>query len=80
MKLFEATNGWIGESYVRRYVWTTDATRAEALVRELGGNWDTPELRIVEVFDQDASEFVSEESDSGLQLEPAPRYGGGSAT
>jgi hypothetical protein len=67
MQLFEATNGLTGESYVRRYVWAEDARQAELLVRPLGPEWDSPQLRIRALFRSDAEAFVTEESDSGFE-------------
>lgn len=63
MIFFEATNGRVGESYVRRYVWAKDSERAKELVGSDQGPW------IIKPLFHDAThEFVTEVSDCGWQV------------
>lgn len=58
MRLFEATNGKVGESYVRKYVWAEDHVHAGKLA---GDGW-----RLTLLFDTSFPEFVTAESDDGF--------------
>lgn len=77
MKLFEITNGYIGESYVRCYAWAESTEQALALAREQfraeeeGRKYGVPRteywerLEIVELFDSSTAPFATRPSDDG---------------
>lgn len=78
MWLFEAVNGWTGESYIRCYVWAENDERAlelarEAFKKEAITNYDANEdfwrnVRIYYRFDNASPEFVTIPSGSGWKL------------
>lgn len=61
MILFEAVNGRVGESYVRKYIWCESEYRALYLV---GEGW-----RITALFSSSAPEFVTKENDYGFEAD-----------
>lgn len=75
MNLYEVTNGWTGESYVRCYVWAED----EAAALELAGQSfrqhrqakEHPsvyeDLQIEKLFSADDPPFATAVSDSGWE-------------
>ena len=62
MKLYEAINGMIGCSYVRKYVFAENYKRAEELA---GSGWNLTLL-----FNSSDHEFVTKESDEGFEKLP----------
>jgi hypothetical protein len=67
MKLFELTNGYTGESYVRCYAWAADEAHARILY-ELRHGAEPREVR--ELFDWEMREFITDLSDSGWEGGP----------
>ncbi len=73
MNLYEVENGWIGESYVRCYVWAPDeATALMLATAAYQSHWqgkDDPayaqNLRITRLFSADAAPFSTVPSGSG---------------
>ncbi len=77
MKLFEATNEYYGESYVRAYVWASDEAEALALARKAfeasarkkpaydKRYWENVEVE--ELFAVDSTPFCTNPSDSGWE-------------
>lgn len=65
MKLYEVTNGWTGESYVRVYVWAPDDTAAAEMAREAFGPGKASSLCVMELFSADSPPFVTQPSDCG---------------
>lgn len=66
--LYEATNGYTGNSYVRCYVWADSDAEAEEMAlaaftisKEIG----EPGIDVVKLFSADAEAFVTEPSDDG---------------
>lgn len=65
MKLFEITNGMIGESYVRCYVWAKSCSDAlEAAKLEMGSE---RKLQCLLLFEDTAPGFCTKKSDSGWE-------------
>lgn len=68
MHLYEVTNGWIGESYVRVYAWADDEVTALAMARAAYAR-DRPDsverLIITHLFSATDNSFVTDPSDSG---------------
>jgi hypothetical protein len=69
MILFEATNGMEGVSYVRRYVWATDETRAREMIQAAAG-LDARTWKLKPLMRQDSAEFVTDESSEGWDVGP----------
>ena len=72
MNLYEITNGYVGESYVRVYVWAEDEEQAFSLAEpkfdEKGYETSTP-LSIKFLFAQDEKPFSTIPSDDGFVLQ-----------
>ena len=66
MQLYEATNGYIGESYVRLYVWAKSQERATELAREKFKN-GKDQIVLELLFSSDTSEFCTDVSDNGWE-------------
>lgn len=83
MKLFEATNGYMGESYIRVYIWCENQFQARNLARAaferhaLANPVVKPKVRyfstieVTELFDALVSPFVTAPSDSGFDFDGA---------
>ena len=74
--LYEITNGYTGESYVRCYAWTDSEARARELGIKVFGTRCRLQVRLL--FGSDADEFVTPSSDSGYDYatgEPTPTGG-----
>jgi hypothetical protein len=72
MNLYEITNGYVGESYVRVYVWAKDDEQAYGLAEERFGKAGYPEeapLSLKVLFSQDAQPFCTIPSDEGFVME-----------
>jgi hypothetical protein len=69
MTLYEVLNGYIGESYVRCYVWAETPDRALELANEQHRKKykvDLPERCIVNsLFSSESAEFATEFDDAG---------------
>lgn len=76
MKLYEATNGWLGGSYTRAYVWAHDEAEALELARqrfkadenplfkpEVRKSWNNVQLELL--FEDTGEPFCTEVSDEG---------------
>lgn len=62
MQLYEATNGHIGESYVRCYVWAESEQEArDMIVRSRGTQW----LHVRKLFDANDAAFITRATDHG---------------
>ena len=79
MKLYEVTNGYCGNSYIRCYVWAETETNAreaatlqykKAYQKALGKtNEDAwPDLELEYLFDDQSEPFVTEISDDGWEI------------
>lgn len=75
MKLFEITNQWTGESYVRVYAWCETEDQAlematskfkDAAGRRGESYYDR--LMVQELFDSESEPFVTEVSDCDLEM------------
>lgn len=83
MNLYEVRNGYIGESYVRVYIWCRSEAEAVEMARSQFAAertyLDEPEyserLTAHLLFSSDAAPFVTEPSDSGLDM-PEHNRGG----
>lgn len=76
--LYEATNGWMGESYVRCYVWAESKERAfvladEAFARE-NPNYKPGNISMRPMLNADSEEFASTPSDSGFEIDSQDKY------
>lgn len=81
MNLYEIANGWIGESYVRTYVWAHDEAEARILAAEAFESrqeGSSEDMRVTFCFSSDAQPFASVPSDSGW--EPSASTGGAGTT
>lgn len=79
MNLYEVTNGYIGESYVRVYAWAASEMQAEEMARaifkadeEKKHNprphvWE--QLHVELLFSGDADAFVTNPSDAGWETD-----------
>jgi hypothetical protein len=74
MKLYEATNGYTGSSYLRCYVWANNEEEAQELAVESYKNareakwqsesyWSDIELRLMVDADKDIEPFYTEPED-----------------
>ncbi len=78
MQLYEATNGWTGESYMRVYVWAENEHRAlTAAIYAFQSNAPTAykqrdaywkDVQIKKLFDSSAGMFSTAPSDSGFDF------------
>ena len=68
MILYECTNGQVGESYVRVYVWARNDTVAEELakLKFKTCNYASSKVEVRYLFSNLAESFISEPSDSGF--------------
>ena len=70
MKLFEITNGWTGESYIRVYVWAGSEHQAVSMANtRLGYAYRDSDLQVTELFDASAGPFVTAPSDCGWEVD-----------
>jgi hypothetical protein len=78
MSLYVVTNGFVGETYVRVYVWAPDEVAAVSLAREAfkkkaeAENYDKSYwsyLRCLKVFSNTDVPFCTLPSDSGFHME-----------
>lgn len=74
--LFEATNGYTGQSYMRCYVWADSEEIALEMATsefKLGvaayGDDVFRNVRITKLFSSDSDSFVTKPSDDGFDLE-----------
>ena len=65
MKLFEATDGTVGFSYLRSYIWAVDKDQAKTLAGLTGLNITKIKLR--ELMDGHDKPFYTEPSDEGWE-------------
>lgn len=63
MKLYEATNGMIGCSYVRCYVWANNKEEARQMATELFS--EPRKVKIEFLFKNDSPPFCTKPSDEG---------------
>lgn len=64
MQLYEATNGYVGQDYVRLYVWAKSQERAtELALQKFKNGRDKIVLELL--FSADTSEFCTDVSDTG---------------
>lgn len=76
MHLYEVTNGWMGESYIRCYVWAENEILARELAiqafqkrSEYASNPLFAEISsIFRLFSESDPSFVTKVSDSGFNL------------
>lgn len=63
--LYEVRNGYMGESYVRAYVWCDSVEQAKQMALALGDKWDEGDLQVELLFTEDRAQFITLPSDSG---------------
>jgi hypothetical protein len=63
MKLFEITNGAVGNSYVRCYVWTENEQTARDLFAQYNPHERIEEINLL--FDSEEGEFITRLDDNG---------------
>jgi len=69
MKLYEATNGIEGCSYMRVYVWAENGKQAIDMANAEFKKWKIDKVsNIKELFDSDTKPFCSKPSDEGFEL------------
>jgi hypothetical protein len=68
LTLFEITNGWMGESYCRSYVWAEDEAAAFALFETMYPGDESNSMTIQPLFRADAAPFCTKLSDSGWEM------------
>lgn len=71
MKLYEATNGFVGESYVRAYVWAENEEQAKALAKEAFDNhasYRGSQVSLRLLFSSSVKPFCTEPSDAGWEF------------
>ena len=68
MNLYEVTNSYVGESYVRVYVWAESEIHALSMAREKfkKAKMSTDRLEINILFSGDSKPFCSDVSDTGF--------------
>jgi len=69
MNLYEITNGYTGESYVRVYAWASSEKRALELAKEsfgIANRLKTKDLEIKLLFSASYPEFCTRPSDDGF--------------
>ena len=77
-RLYEATNGYLGESYVRCYAWADSPDEAAQLAEEAfradAQGQPSPtyytRIRLTQLFAADAPSFVTVPSDEGWERTP----------
>ena len=84
MQLFEAVNGYIGESFVRLYIWAENDAQAQHLaevafqregerLRQGPEYWE--HVRLSMLFDGTASPFATAPSDYGWRTQEGKAHG-----
>ncbi len=79
MNLYVVCNGWMGESYLRVYVWAVTAEQALQMAitefekdgRQYNKNaayWDASNMEVKLLFSGDSAAFATKPSDSGFDL------------
>lgn len=70
MRFYEATSSWIGESYVRMYVWADGDLEATRLLQEriAGTKYADSKWSINELFRDETPAFCTLPSDCGFEM------------
>lgn len=70
MNLYEVLNGYMGESYVRVYIWTDteESARDMALQAFSSKGYEAGTLHVEKLFSQDDKPFATLPSDSGWDI------------
>ena len=70
--LYVATNGWVGESYVRAYVWADSEAEAKTLAtaafEKANPKYLSNGIKVEKLFSADAESFASQPSDDGFRM------------
>jgi hypothetical protein len=70
--LYEITNGWMGESYVRAYAWAdSEADALELCAAKHIGKKVGNKFEIVKLFDSDSDPFCTAFHDAAFTMELA---------